>query len=174
MFAGYDFVPFDTGIPVCSRPFNNTFTFDSNEVNINILHSCNGLLLLRTDFDLQVYNPSLNLLRKLPCRPCFEIYEMSKGYSGWLVKYKVILEDITKLYPKTKRLSRKTMGFCSKVRCIVLGAREEDSFLVFETKCMVLQYKIVSKTLHLLHDLGSEAKKHERDNFQFIASFAGV
>ncbi|GKE17347.1 hypothetical protein Tco_1424924 [Tanacetum coccineum] len=62
--------------------------------------------------------------------------------------------------------------FAKRIYCIVLGEREEDSFLVWRLGRKVVQHKIVSKTLSTISDLGPN------DNllrcFQFIPSFANV
>ncbi|GJU13268.1 F-box protein-like protein [Tanacetum coccineum] len=52
---------------------------------------------------------------------CFTIFEKGNGYSEWSVKYIVNLDDII-----AKRLSIR-----ERIYCIVLGEREEDSFLVW-------------------------------------------
>ncbi|GKA16795.1 hypothetical protein Tco_0696632 [Tanacetum coccineum] len=90
---------------------------------------------------------------------CFTIFEKGNGYSEWSVKYIVNLDDII-----AKRLSIR-----ERIYCIVLGEREEDSFLVWRLGRKVVQHKIMSKTLSTISDLGPN------DNllrcFQFIPSF---
>ncbi|XP_076945980.1 F-box protein At5g07610-like [Bidens hawaiensis] len=66
-FTGYDFVPLDTRIPAYRYPSFNAFNSDFLERNIQLLHSCNGLVLLCFgQHELHVFNPSMNLLYKLP------------------------------------------------------------------------------------------------------------
>ncbi|XP_024987306.1 F-box protein At5g07610-like isoform X1 [Cynara cardunculus var. scolymus] len=105
-----------------------------------------------------------------------KVYEMRNEYSGWLVKYIVNLDDMGKLFPKTWLISAKR--FCIIVRSVVVGEREEDSYVVMEVSGKLIQYHIVLKTLRMIYGLAStcppvsEAKKF--GSFQFIASFAGV
>ncbi|GKB91214.1 retrovirus-related pol polyprotein from transposon TNT 1-94 [Tanacetum coccineum] len=89
------------------------------------------------------------------------ILEMRNGYSEWSVKY--LIDDLMLPSPST-------WGIYSSVWCIVLGEREEDSFMVIESDGKVLQYKIVLNTVHTLFDFGSTP----RESFPFIASFAAV
>ncbi|GJR57924.1 hypothetical protein Tco_1500086 [Tanacetum coccineum] len=95
----------------------------------------------------------------------FTIYEMRNGYCEWSMKHVVNLDDT--LMPLPKR-----WNIHSTVFCIVLGEREEDSFLVMELDKKVVQYKIVSKTLCTISHLGSVVTL--KDCFKFIASFANV
>ncbi|GJY14791.1 hypothetical protein Tco_0385213 [Tanacetum coccineum] len=92
------------------------------------------------------------------------ILEMRNGYSGWSVKYIVNHDDLMMPYPLT-------WGINSSVWFIVLGEREEVSFMVIESCGKLLQYKIVLKTVHTFFDFGST---RPRKSFLFIASFAGV
>ncbi|GJZ64124.1 hypothetical protein Tco_0620545, partial [Tanacetum coccineum] len=92
------------------------------------------------------------------------IFEMRNGYSEWSVKYLVNLDDIMMPFPPK-------WGIYSSVYCIVLGEREEDSFMIIESYEKVLQYKIMLKTVHTLFDLESTSP-HE--SFPFVASFASV
>ncbi|GJS10195.1 F-box protein-like protein isoform X1 [Tanacetum coccineum] len=92
------------------------------------------------------------------------IFEMRNGYSEWSPKYLINLDDIMTPLPQN-------WGIYSSVWCIVLGEREEDSFMVIESYEKVLQYKIVLKTVHTLFEMESTSP-HE--SFPFIASFAHV
>ncbi|GJU26146.1 hypothetical protein Tco_1164767 [Tanacetum coccineum] len=92
------------------------------------------------------------------------IFEMRNGYSEWSPKYLVNLDDIMTPLPQN-------WGIYSSVWCIVLGEREEDSFMVIESYEKVLQYKIVLKTVHTLFDLESTSPY---ESFPFISSFARV
>ncbi|GJW39037.1 retrovirus-related pol polyprotein from transposon TNT 1-94, partial [Tanacetum coccineum] len=92
------------------------------------------------------------------------ILEMRNVHSGWSVKYLVNLDDLMMPSPST-------WGIHSSAWCIVLGEREEDSFMVIESHGKVLQYKIVLNTVHTLFDFGSTSP---RESFPFIESFVGV
>ncbi|GJT17812.1 AT-hook motif nuclear-localized protein 28-like protein [Tanacetum coccineum] len=98
------------------------------------------------------------------CSQHFTIYEKRNVYSEWSLKYIVNLDDIIKPFPK-RRWSE-----CPYVFCIVLGEREEDSFMVMKLDKKVVQYKIVSKTLCTISDLGDGLIT----GFEFIPSFANV
>nr|GEV10369.1 hypothetical protein [Tanacetum cinerariifolium] len=74
----------------------------------------------------------------------FTIYEMRKGYYVWSIKYLVDIDDF---------MSALTEGW--SIRSIVLGEREEDSFLVINFYGMVLEYNLISKTLREISDMGS-------------------
>ncbi|KAK9051346.1 hypothetical protein SSX86_027973 [Deinandra increscens subsp. villosa] len=98
------------------------------------------------------------------------IYEMSKGCCSWSVKYVVDLDEIRVRYPQTRRWKRPEW-FCAGVRCIMIGEKEEDSFLVMERYGKMIKYKMVSKTICKICELDS---LDSSASFEFIASFAGV
>ncbi|GKD48800.1 hypothetical protein Tco_1277776 [Tanacetum coccineum] len=79
----------------------------------------------------------------------------------------------------------------SNVWSIVLGEREQDSFLVIKLSGMVVQYNLISKTLHEIYDCGSNQVDDNHDDnddddellqqfqaehkvYEFIPSFASV
>ncbi|GKD15275.1 F-box protein-like protein, partial [Tanacetum coccineum] len=70
--VSYNFVPLDIRIPVCKSSLLATkFTFGPKvrrKSDVEILHSCNGLLLCRTLYGkLYVYNPSItNMFKVIP------------------------------------------------------------------------------------------------------------
>ncbi|GJS88711.1 hypothetical protein Tco_0771347 [Tanacetum coccineum] len=80
--------------------------------------------------------------------------------AGWSLKYIVNLHDTMEPFPKPR-------GIGSCVWFVVLGEREEDSFMVMELRNKVVQYKIVLKTVRELCE-----SKWKSTRFQFIASFA--
>ncbi|GKF44877.1 hypothetical protein Tco_0131429, partial [Tanacetum coccineum] len=92
----------------------------------------------------------------------FNIYQMINENAGWSLKYIVNLHDTMEPFPKPR-------GIGSCVWFVVLGEREEDSFMVMELRNKVVQYKIVLKTVRELCE-----SKWKSTRFQFIASFAGV
>lgn len=98
----------------------------------------------------------------------FYVYEMRNGCSEWSVKYIVNLDDIT--VPLPERWSIR-----SNVHCIVLGEREDDSFIVMKLSEKVVQCKIVSKTRRTLVNSGnSGSQSYLNSCFEYIASFANV
>ncbi|GKF81374.1 hypothetical protein Tco_0239976, partial [Tanacetum coccineum] len=81
----------------------------------------------------------------------------------------------------------------SNVWSIVLGEKEQDSFLVIKLSGKVVQYNIISKTLHEICDCGSNQLDDNHDDnddddddellqqfqaehnvYEFIPSFASV
>ncbi|GJS39909.1 hypothetical protein Tco_0564952 [Tanacetum coccineum] len=78
----------------------------------------------------------------------FNIYEMRKGCSVCSSKYIVNTDDFMNLLPEGWSIQ-------SIVWSIVLGEREEDSFLIINLSAKVIQYNLISKTLHEIYDMGS-------------------
>ncbi|GKF52737.1 hypothetical protein Tco_0159647 [Tanacetum coccineum] len=66
-----------------------------------------------------------------PCSSQLRVFEMRNVYSGWSVKYLVNLDDLMLPHPFT-------WGIHLSVWCIVLGERDEDSFMVIESHGKVL------------------------------------
>ncbi|GKE42428.1 hypothetical protein Tco_1469712 [Tanacetum coccineum] len=95
------------------------------------------------------------------------VYEMTNGLFGWSIKYSVNLDDITGPFPKD-------WSIYSRVRSIVLGESEEDSFMLIEHFGKLVQYKPVLKTSRELCELGLVGSTSAI--FHFTASFtsAGV
>lgn len=79
---GYDFAPLDFRIPANRSPLNTTFTFpfDTDAGNVEILHSCNGLLLcgIRPD-KFYVYSPSINQFKMLAHVHCSKFVKYTYG-----------------------------------------------------------------------------------------------
>ncbi|GJW55489.1 hypothetical protein Tco_0099574 [Tanacetum coccineum] len=78
----------------------------------------------------------------------FNIYEMRKGCSVCSSKYIVNTDDFMNLLPEGWSIQ-------SIVWSIVLGEREEDSFLIINLSAKVIQYNLISKTLCEIYDMGS-------------------
>ncbi|GKB07545.1 hypothetical protein Tco_0835829 [Tanacetum coccineum] len=117
---------------------DNSFTLGSTEEddNVKILQSCNGLLMCL----LLVCRDDIGSSE-------FTIYEMLKGCSVWSVRYRVDTNDF--MTPLLEGWSIR-----STVCSIVLEEREEDSFLVINLSGKVVQYNLISKTLHEIYDCG--------------------
>ncbi|GKA11036.1 hypothetical protein Tco_0690469 [Tanacetum coccineum] len=151
---------------------DRSFTLSSTEEadNVKILQSCNGLLLC-DDFGSRE----------------FTIYEMTIGCSVWMVRYRVHTDDFMTPLPEGWSIR-------SNVWSIVLGEREQDSFLVIKLSGKVVQYNLISKTLHEIYDCGSNQVDDNHDDnddaddddellqqfqaehnvYEFIPSFASV
>nr|GEX39764.1 hypothetical protein [Tanacetum cinerariifolium] len=78
----------------------------------------------------------------------FTIYEMIKGCSVWWSKYIGNTDDFMNPLPE---------GWSIRyiVWSIVLGEREDDSFLIINLSTKVVQYNLISKTMRDIYDLGS-------------------
>ncbi|GKC71647.1 retrovirus-related pol polyprotein from transposon TNT 1-94, partial [Tanacetum coccineum] len=190
-----DFVSLDPIINSRKYTIEKSFTLGSTKEadKVKILQSCNGLILCtglrRHAFDY-VYNPSSNLLKILPepdyanvdsnvygCAGLrddfgfseFTIYEMMKGSSVWSVRYHVDTDDFMTLLPEGWSIR-------STVWSIVLGEREDDSFLVINLSGKVVEYNLISKNLRELYDMGSNQLTNDyHDGFippGFIPPFA--
>ncbi|GKB10545.1 SGNH hydrolase-type esterase domain-containing protein [Tanacetum coccineum] len=98
------------------------------------------------------------------------VFEMRDDDSEWSVKFIVNLDDIMMPLPRTWMIRP-----C--VWSIVLGEREEDSFMIIDLLSKVVQYNPVLKTVRTLADLesiGSPLMVSNFDGFQCIASLAEV
>ncbi|GKE88211.1 hypothetical protein Tco_1565686, partial [Tanacetum coccineum] len=113
----------------------------------------------------------------------FTIYKMMKGCSVWSGRYRVDIDDFMTPLPKGWSIR-------STVWRIVLGEREEDSLLVIYLFGKVIQYNLISNTLHDIFYCGSNQldDNHDDDDddellqqleaehnvYVFIPSFARV
>ncbi|GKE84095.1 hypothetical protein Tco_1557837, partial [Tanacetum coccineum] len=110
----------------------------------------------------------------------FTIYEMMKGFSVWSVRYRVDTNDFMTPVPEGWSIQSTTWS-------IVLGEREEDSFLVINFSRKVVQYNLISKTLHNIYECGSNQLDDNHDDdellqqfeakhivYEFISSFVNV
>nr|GEY49241.1 hypothetical protein [Tanacetum cinerariifolium] len=110
----------------------------------------------------------------------FTIYKMRNGCSVWSVRYLVNTDDFMNLLLEG-------WSICSTIWSIVLGEREDDSCLVINLSGKVVEYNLISKTLHEIYDIGSNQLDDNRDDdelvmpfeadhnvFEFIPSFASV
>ncbi|GKA06408.1 hypothetical protein Tco_0685632 [Tanacetum coccineum] len=111
----------------------------------------------------------------ISCRE-FTIYKMRKGCSVWSVRYLVNTDDFMNPLPEG-------WSIWSTVRSIILGEREEDSFLVINLSRKVVEYNLISKTLHEIYDIGSNQLDDDElippfpadhNVYEFIPSFASV
>ncbi|GJS53998.1 hypothetical protein Tco_0627360 [Tanacetum coccineum] len=112
----------------------------------------------------------------------FTIYEMMIVCSVWTVRYRVHTDDFMTPIPEGWSIR-------SNVWSIILGEREQDSFLVMLSG-KVVQYNLISKTLYEIYDCGSNQLDDNHDDndddelfqqfqaehnvYEFIPSFASV
>nr|GEW06030.1 hypothetical protein [Tanacetum cinerariifolium] len=91
----------------------------------------------------------------------FTIYEMMKGYSVWTVRYHVDTDNfMTSLF--------EGWSIRSTVWSIILGKREEGSFLVINLSGKVVQYSLISKTLHEIYDCRSNQLDDNHDDDELL------
>nr|XP_043634539.1 F-box protein At5g07610-like [Erigeron canadensis] len=88
----------------------------------------------------------------------FDVYEMDRDYSGWTVKYHVDLNQMTSKFPEMTDATRSVYGVLRPrqsfvIHCLVLGKREEDSFIVLEIPGKAIRYNIMLKTYQQLCEL---------------------
>nr|XP_043633745.1 F-box protein At5g07610-like [Erigeron canadensis] len=110
----------------------------------------------------------------------FKIHDLKKDYSEWFVKYNVDLGGISGSFPEIMNPeSADTFEFA--ILALVLGDKEDESFLVLEIHGKALRFNLLSKTFHKLHDLTSSRPKSHSSNrnevfrqwpcvFQFVES----
>nr|XP_043625449.1 F-box protein At5g07610-like [Erigeron canadensis] len=101
---------------------------------------------------------------------CMEIYEMRNGYTGWSLRYIVNYEE-SSLAAFLKMQKMSSVKFSFKFLFIVVGEREEESFVVMEVCRKIVKYNLLLKSLHTLCDMDIH---YLTDTFSFIASFASV
>ncbi|GKA21616.1 hypothetical protein Tco_0701605 [Tanacetum coccineum] len=74
-----------------------------------------------------------------------------------MVRYRVHIDDFITPLPKGWLIQ-------SSVWSIVLGEREQDSFLVINLSRKVVQYNLISKTLHEIYACGSNQLDDNHDD----------
>ncbi|GJR20676.1 hypothetical protein Tco_0969203 [Tanacetum coccineum] len=132
-------------------------TLDDDKVDSDCqLFESRGFLLFVTLFDTD-HVPKLN------------IYGMRNEDSVWSVKYIVNLDEV-RIFPKIWSVATSFWASFG-VLSIILGEREDDSFLVMVLYDKVVRYNFVSQTVSTLCDFVSYAPP---ESFQLIASFARV
>ncbi|GJR10953.1 retrovirus-related pol polyprotein from transposon TNT 1-94 [Tanacetum coccineum] len=87
----------------------------------------------------------------------FTIYEMTIRCSVRMVRYRVHTDDFMTPLPDGWSIR-------SNVWSIVLGEMEQDSFLVIKLSRKVVQYNLISKTLHEIYDCGSNQVDDNHDD----------
>ncbi|GKF20329.1 hypothetical protein Tco_0068967 [Tanacetum coccineum] len=77
----------------------------------------------------------------------FTIYKMTKGCFVWSIKYIVDIDDFMTLLPE---------GWSIRyiVWILVVGEKEDDSFLGMNLSGKVVQYNLISKTVSEIYDMG--------------------
>nr|XP_043639791.1 F-box protein At5g07610-like [Erigeron canadensis] len=89
------------------------------------------------------------------------VYAINKDYSEWYIKYHVDLEEVIRVYPKM--MTR--LGLHFLVQSLVLGEKEEDSYIVLELPGKLIQYKFVVNTITQLCDFTNESRRITQGGF---------
>nr|GEW35401.1 hypothetical protein [Tanacetum cinerariifolium] len=133
------FVSLDTRIKSTKYTSDKSFTLGYTEavVNVNILQSCN-----ETDYA----HDDSNFYGCAGLRLAFDPTK-SLDYKV-LSKYIINTDDFMNPLPKGWSIR-------SIVWSIVLGEKEEDSFIIINLSTKVVQYNLISKTLREIYDMGS-------------------
>ncbi|GKD95565.1 hypothetical protein Tco_1379462 [Tanacetum coccineum] len=199
-----DFVSLDSKLQLKKSAVDSSFTLCSTEEadNVKILQSCIGLLLCvgsRRHVLYYVYNPSTNQFKRLLYPDCSldnSPYYRSAGLRMAFdptksPHYKLVDVGRTSCDIDIQIYSLKTVpegwSIQSTTWSIILGEKEEDSFLVINFSRKVVQYNLISKTLHNIYDYGSNQLDDNHDDdellqqfeaehiiYEFISSFANV
>ncbi|KAL4586083.1 hypothetical protein LXL04_010714 [Taraxacum kok-saghyz] len=104
----------------------------------------------------------------------FKIHELKRDYSTWSVKYHVDLEQIGGSFPEIMN-PHLAFHFEFVVLSLVLGEKEDDSFLVLKAHGKALRFNVVTKTFQKLHDFPASHFRNVFEEmacgFQFVESF---
>ncbi|TXG70567.1 hypothetical protein EZV62_005502 [Acer yangbiense] len=86
-----------------------------------------------------------------PCTALFNVYEMERDYSGWMIKYRVDLLSIAAAFPEMVRSYRDPLmeylcyyGF--SILSIVREEEDEDSYLVVHIPNKAIRYNFKDKS----------------------------
>ncbi|GJR62359.1 reverse transcriptase domain-containing protein [Tanacetum coccineum] len=161
-----DFVSFDSRIHSRKCIVENIFALASTEAGNNLPSCIATLLGQRFHNEVKLFESCgclLVVLRDYYVSREFTIYEMRKGCSVWSVRYLVNTDDF--MNPLLEGWS-----ICSTIWSIVLGEREEDC-LVINLSGKVVEYNLISKTLHEIYDIGSNQLDDNHDDDELIMPF---
>ncbi|TXG70571.1 hypothetical protein EZV62_005506 [Acer yangbiense] len=88
-----------------------------------------------------------------PCTALFNVYEMERNYSGWIVKYRVDLLAVAAAFPEMVRshpIDRRKYGF--SMLSIVREEEDEDSYLVVHIPNKAIRYNFKDKYFEKVHE----------------------
>ena len=89
----------------------------------------------------------------IPLSMEFDVYEMYRYYSGWLLKYHVDLNPVTKEFPDMTDFFFIRPLPLFVIHCLVLGEKEEDAYIVLELPGKAIRYNVLLNTYQKLCDL---------------------
>ncbi|XP_071736519.1 F-box protein At5g07610-like [Rutidosis leptorrhynchoides] len=148
----------------------------SHELYCGYMYEFRGHLLV-----VEIPNPPDNVK--------FKIHELKKDYSGWNMKYRVDLEQVSRSFPEVVCTTIRAADDRAIIDCrllsLVLGEKDEDSFLVLEIPGKAIRFNIVSRTSHKLLDFTGDPRSirsidfdgiyvHKLNVFQFADSLCSV
>ncbi|KAL5745898.1 hypothetical protein ACOSP7_027044 [Xanthoceras sorbifolium] len=90
-----------------------------------------------------------------PCTALFDVYEMERDYSGWMVKYRVDLLTVAAAFPEMARSYLDPLDFHYYGFSILSIVREEDdnnSYLVVHLPNKAIRYNFKDKSFKKLHE----------------------
>ncbi|XP_076942381.1 F-box protein At5g07610-like [Bidens hawaiensis] len=164
------------------------YHFKCDVENPHFMQVENPKILNGTEYGLHdkllVSNDRLLLVKMVEVRSMLKmnVYEIKNTcYSGWSIRYHINLEcagdfDLLLRPNLTEPNINLPSGPKYNVLAVVIGKRDEDSFLVLEvTRGKLVQYNVFSKTLCELCDLTPfQLRDTKAGYFLFMLSLAGV
>ncbi|XAR73429.1 hypothetical protein NMG60_11007394 [Bertholletia excelsa] len=114
----------------------------------------------------------------------FQVFELKRDYSEWLVKYSVNLDGCVAAFPEMVRNcpdSCDEISYAFSILGVLRGSNEDDSFLVLNVPGMLVSYKFKDGSLKKLLNFGPGKinKSHVLqfgcyDSYQFFVTLAPV
>ncbi|XP_057489394.1 F-box protein At5g07610-like [Actinidia eriantha] len=114
----------------------------------------------------------------------FNVYEMERNYSGWVVKYTVDLASVGATFPEILQIPEN--WYCSyNIVSLVRGKSDEESYLVLHVAGRFLCYNLVHKTFKTIFDDSKRSgdggggaeiplRYYWFNTYQYIESFSSV
>ncbi|GFZ15161.1 hypothetical protein Acr_24g0013510 [Actinidia rufa] len=113
----------------------------------------------------------------------FNVYEMQRDYSGWVVKYTVDLASVGAIIPEILQIPEN--WYCSyNIVSLVRGKRDEESYLVLHVAGKFICYNLVQKTFKAIFDGSKQSdgggvaetplRYYWFNTYQYMESFSSV
>ncbi|KAH7557363.1 hypothetical protein ACOSP7_027051 [Xanthoceras sorbifolium] len=115
-----------------------------------------------------------------PCAALFNVYEMERDYSGWMVKYQVDLLTVAAAFPEMVRSDPDTLdlhyyGF--SILSIVREENDEDSYFLVHIPNKAIRYNFKDKSFKKIHEfapVGMEIKVESILEYRWCHAFQYV
>ncbi|XP_031281986.1 F-box protein At5g07610-like isoform X1 [Pistacia vera] len=110
----------------------------------------------------------------------FDVYEMERDYSGWVMKYHVDLREVAIAFPEMVRSYIGLGNYYEKysILCVVREEKDEDSYMVIHVPKKAIRYNFKDRTFKKLHDFEPGFDDTIQHNcfsaFQYTESLAHV